>query len=154
MHSVLLRNTHVFKVNVSLFQFQVKMSVATTGFMTQDRIDFLLGSIKKEKVVFSAPSIQWIFPGATFTCNGDNQGWIFGAQLGSNSNSSMELQIWRPTGREGSYVKVWKTAVSEPKTSNLYYYYVPSAFSFQAGDVLGYYQPFNSKLLHFYSGTG
>ena len=115
--------------------------------MTQDRIDFLLGNINKENVVFSAPSLQWIFPGATFTCNGNIQGWIFGAQFGLNTSSSMELQIWRPTGAKGSYTKVWKTVVSERNASNTYYHLLPSAFSFRAGDVLGYYQPSRSKLL-------
>ena len=51
------------------------------------------------------------------------------------------IQIWRPTGN-GVYTKVGNTTINTARSnSELYEYPVSPPLAFQAGDVLGYYQP-------------
>jgi hypothetical protein len=53
----------------------------------------------------------------------------------------IELQIWRLTG-DGVYTKVGYTTINTTRSnSELYEYPLSSPLPFQAGDVLGYYQP-------------
>ena len=86
---------------------------------------------------------QGIFPSMNFTCNGSIQSLIFGARWTDGSNQSFpELQIWRLRETE-SYIKVRNASikVSRKNTSKLYWYNLTSPLAFEAGDILGYYQP-------------
>ena len=89
---------------------------------------------------------QAIFPRVNFTCSGSIQSWIFGALWIGSTASFTELQIWRSSG-DGSYIKVGNTTVSvtEQTTTGLYYYPLSSPLPFQAGDILGYYQPYYTR---------
>ena len=85
---------------------------------------------------------QGIFPEVGFTCSGQLLGWVFGAQWEGNSASFTELQIWRPTNDYGVFEKVGSTTIMTTENhTGLYNYSLPSSLAFQAGDVLGYYQP-------------
>ena len=90
-------------------------------------------------VVYSPSDRQAIFPGVNFTCSGSIQSWIFGALWIGYTTSFTELQIWRSSG-DGSYTKVGNH-VTEQNATGVYYYPLSSPLPFQAGDILGYYQP-------------
>ena len=104
-------------------------------------MDAVLGDYGR--VVYSPTDRQAIFPVVNFTCSGSIQSWIFGARWIGSTASFTELQIWRSSG-DGSYTKVGNTTVivTERNATRLYYYPLPSPMPFQAGDILGYYQPY------------
>ena len=106
--------------------------------MSLDRMDRLLDNIGTRVV---AGNFQVIYPEVGFTCNGNIQSWVFGAQWEGGESFFTELQIWRPTGN-GFYTKVgYTTIITARNNSELYAYPVSPPLPFQAGDVLGYYQP-------------
>ena len=79
-----------------------------------------------------------------FACSGNIQSLIFGAKWKSGSNQSFpELQIWRLNESESYYTKVSNALikVAGENTSKLYWYNLTSPLAFEAGDILGYYQP-------------
>ena len=94
------------------------------------------------RVVYFTTDRQVIFPWVNFTCSGSIQSWIFGAWWIGSTASFAELQIWRSSG-DGSYTKVRSTTVivTERIGTGLYNYPLSSPLPFQAGDILGYYQP-------------
>ena len=93
-------------------------------------------------LVISFPNNQAIFPEVNFTCRGSILSWVFGAQWEGNTDSYTELQIWRPGSRDGVYSKVGSTTImTERNSTRLYQYSLSSPLTFQAGDVLGFYQP-------------
>ena len=82
-----------------------------------------------------------IFPETQFTCNGRLLSWVFGAEWEGNS-SFTEFQIWRPVGGNRVYNKVASTTIrTSENLTQLYHYPLSSPLAFQAGDVLGFYQP-------------
>ena len=107
--------------------------------MNIDRMNALLGNIKLRAEV----QYQGIFPEVGFTCNGRVLSWVFGAMWEGFSGSFAELQIWRPAAdNDGVFVKVWSTQImTSENQSELYYYPLTTPLAFQAGDVLGYFQP-------------
>ena len=110
-------------------------------------MDVLLGN-EGVVVVSEFGNFQGLFPEVNFTCSGTIQSWIFGARELSNGPLLLELQVWRPDGGDGSYTKVASistnstriTLVEEGRTG-LYQYPLSSPLHFQAGDILGYFQP-------------
>ena len=95
----------------------------TSGFTSVDRIDAVLGNYGSVFISFPDFSAQVIVPDTTFTCNGSILSWTFGARWEGNSETLTELQIWRSSG-DG--------------------YPLSSTLPFQAGDILGYFQPATS----------
>ena len=92
--------------------------------------------------VYSDDNYQGIFPDVGFTCSGWLLSWVFGAEWEGNSQSFIELQVWRPVGGDGVYTKVGSTTVvTSENRSQLYYYNLSSPLAFETGDILGYYQP-------------
>ena len=111
--------------------------------MSLDRIDAVLDKYMYGSLVYTVNGFQAIFPGVNFTCNGSIQSWIFGAAMEDTATSSFpELQIWRSNGN-GLYSKVGSITVNiiEENATRLYYFPLSSPLGFQAGDILGYYQP-------------
>ena len=111
--------------------------------MSLDRIDAVLDKYMYGSLVHTINGFQAIFPGVNFTCDGSIQSWTFGAAMvGTSTSSFPELQIWRSNGN-GSYIKVGSTTVNviEENATQLYHYPLSSPLPFQAGDILGYYQP-------------
>ena len=99
-----------------------------------------------DKFLVAAPDTnsQAIIPEINFTCNGSILSWTFGAQWRGNTPELTELQIWRSSG-DGSYDKVGSTTImTEENTTGFYQYPLSSPLPFQAGDILGYYQPTSS----------
>ena len=100
----------------------------------------------EEILVISFPDAQVIFPKVNFTCSGSIQSWVFGAQWDGRTDSYTELQIWRPVSRDGVYSKVGSTTImTEENSTRLYHYPLSFPVTFQAGDVLGFYQPEPSR---------
>ena len=127
----------------------------TDGFMSADRIDAVLDKYMYGTFEFTTSNgFQAIFPGVNFTCNGSIQTWIFGATMEGTATSSLpELQIWRSNGN-GLYSKVGNTRinVTEESATQLYHFPLSSPLPFQAGDILGYYQPeITQSQLRFYA---
>ena len=116
----------------------------TSGFMSQERMDALLNDTSVgHTAILTNEFAQGIFPGMNFTCNGSIQSLIFGAKWTDGSNQSFpELQIWRLRETE-SYIKVRSALIKVPRenASKLYWYNLISPLAFEAGDILGYYQP-------------
>ena len=79
-----------------------------------------------------------------FTCNGSILSWTFGASWEGNTLALTELQIWRSSG-DGSYTKVGNTTImTEESVTGFYQYPLSSPLPFQAGDILGFFQPATS----------
>ena len=97
-------------------------------------------------------NFQGLFPEAQFTRSGKLVAWVFGAKWKGNTQLFTELQIWRPVGDDGVYNKVGSTTIATSENlTRLYYYPLIPPLDFQAGDVLGYYQPpSESSLLSLY----
>ena len=95
-------------------------------------------------VIFS--NSQAILPEVNFICSGSILSWVFGAQWEGHTDSYTELQIWRPGSEDGVYNKVGSTTiVTEKSQTRIYQYSLTSPLIFQAGDVLGFYQPEPSR---------
>ena len=113
--------------------------------MSVDRIDAVLDNYGDVARSFNDVSEQGVYPEINFTCNGSILSWTFGASWEGNTPGLTELQIWRSSG-DGSYTKVGSTTImTEENTTGLYQYPLPSPLPFQAGDILGYYQPARSR---------
>ena len=113
--------------------------------MSVDRIDAVLDNYGDVVESFGSVSEQGVFPEINFTCNGSILSWTFGARWEGNTPELTELQIWRSSG-VGSYTKIGSTTImTEENTTGLYQYPLSSPLPFQAGDILGYYQPARSR---------
>ena len=100
-----------------------------------------------DNYIVNAPNDQQaIIPEINFTCNGTIKTWIIGGQWRNNGENNIELQIWRSSG-SGSYNRVQSTVVIVATSNDvaLGVYYLPTNLSFQAGDILGFYQPSDSQ---------
>ena len=120
-----------------------------------DRIDAVLGNYGSVLTSYPGSSEQAIVPDTTFTCNGSILSWTFGARWEGNPETFTELQIWRSSGDE-SYTKVGSTTImTEESATELYQYPLSSPLPFQAGDILGYFQPatLTSQLGLLYEGV-
>ena len=124
-------------------------------------MDFLLNN--KGSVMLAYGNYQGIFPEVNFTCSGTIQSWIFGALVLTGFQLLPELQIWRPDGGNGSYTKVESITINSTKIkaveegpTGIYQYPLSSPLHFQAGDILGYYQPerANSQLIFRFEREG
>ena len=112
--------------------------------MSVDRIRAVLNGGSSYSELFYFENRQAIIPGINFTCNGNIRSWIFGARWRGGS-AYTELQIWRSSGN-GFYTKVGNTTImTEQNTAQLYRYRLSSPLPFQEGDILGYYQPSDSR---------
>ena len=114
----------------------------TSGFMSLDRMNKVL-----DNYVVNAPSdSQAIIPEINFTCNGTIRTWIlFGGQWNGQNVAFIELQIWR--SENGSYNRDGSTVMNltESNGTGLYWYHLSHNLTFQAGDILGFYQPHSSQ---------
>ena len=121
----------------------------TSGFMSLERIHAVIEDLSSHNNLvtdYNDLNTQAIIPGTSFTCSGNIVSWIFGTVWVGNTASFTELQIWRSSG-DGSYTKVGSTTidVTEESATRLYKYPLNSPLPFQAGDILGYYQPRRSR---------
>ena len=95
--------------------------------------------------IVNAPNDQQaIIPEINFTCNGTIRTWIIGGQWRNNGENNIELQIWRSSG-SGSYNRIQSTVVTVATSNSTWVYHLPTNLSFQAGDILGFYLPSDSR---------
>ena len=111
--------------------------------MSRERIEAVLDNTFGDVLqVLEDTSVQGIVPDINFTCDGNIVSWTLGAEWEGNTPHLTELQIWRSVGG-GNYIKVGNTTVVEVQSSTsaqIYHYNLTSPLSFQAGDVLGFFQ--------------
>ena len=89
---------------------------------------------------------QVLIPDIYFTCNGSLTRWIIGASWRGMMYTSTELRIWRQVSPQ-EYVKVNGTSVYVDSENASEVYEIETSLSFQEGDILGYFQPYNMKSL-------
>ena len=90
-----------------------------------------------------------VLPSMNFSCSGTISRWTFVARKrnGGGRNQYPRFQLWRPNGTD-TYEKVYEYYSSRFMTADssgltIAEYMLRAPISFQAGDVLGVYQPGN-----------
>ena len=93
---------------------------------------------------------QRIIPDITLKCNGSITQWIMKGEWtsGGQRTSFPHLQIWRETSTD-TYVRIGSTEIAAQTESvtEVYMYPVEPPLPFQAGDVLGIFQPAQQRSL-------
>ena len=128
----------------------------TSGFATREAVE-----AAATRSLVNRDEQQRIIPQINFTCDGAITKWIVDGRW---DNSGMhdwypDLQIWRVTG-PNTFTKVGNTTLrieTGSRDMTYYEYSPPTPLSFQAGDVLGIFQPDMGKnclRLYFQSGAG
>ena len=92
---------------------------------------------------------QVVVPEINFTCSGSVQTLIFGTRLRTDGSYTQypEFQIWTPLQREiNIYQFVDKISVEEQQqvSGQMHQLQRESLLQFEAGDILGFYQPANA----------
>ena len=92
-----------------------------------------------------------VFPSMNFSCNGNISRWIFVVRRWDGANQYPQFQLWRPNGTD-RYERVYESSTDSGgfTTANdsrctIAEDVPPAPIPFQAGDVLGVYQPGNSE---------
>ena len=97
-----------------------------------------------DNYIVNAPNNQQaIIPEINFTCNGTIRTLIIGGQW-RNGQNNIELQIWRSSG-SGSYNRVQHSVINVATSNATGLYYLSTYLTFQAGDILGFYLPSDSR---------
>jgi len=104
---------------------------------------------------------QRIIPHINFTCDGAITKWIVAGRWDEDPNNEWypDIQIWRSTGTN-MFTKVVNTTLRVEGGSDIVTYYeysLTTPLNFQAGDVLGIFQPDrrrNRLRVYFQSGVG
>ena len=91
---------------------------------------------------------QAVIPEINFICSGSVQTLMFGTSLrtGDSYTQYPEFQIWRPLeGEDNVYQLVGQISVEEQQqvSGQMYQLQGDSLLQFEAGDILGFYQPDN-----------
>ena len=94
---------------------------------------------------------QRIFPEINFLCDGAITKWIVGGRWSNNDELYPELQVWRSNGDGNTFGKVGNTtpSFSMESSTEIYEYTVDPPLEFQAGDILGVYQPHDPSTVVF-----
>jgi len=114
-----------------------------------------LNSLRKKSVLIYSDreslSELRVLPSMNFSCSGTIRSWTFVAQKrnGGGRNQYPRFQLWRPNGID-TYEKVYEYYSSRFMTADnsgltIAEYMPPAPIPFQAGDVLGVYQPGNDR---------
>ena len=117
------------------------MSQCTSGFISEEELRTVL--------IGQRNRAQRIIPSLRFDCDGAITKWIVGASWrnAANATSFPDLQIWRNSSENGVYMKVGNTTLfaTRSNSSRLYEFPVEPSLPFQRGDILGIFQPSNSR---------
>ena len=114
----------------------------TSGFMSLERMNRVL-----DNYIVGAPwNESALLPETNFTCSGSILNLTFGANLrGGVRQLFPEFQLWRPN-EQGYYQLVGRITFNQADrigSTMVYQRNGSPLLSFQAGDVLGFYQPSN-----------
>ena len=130
------------------------------GFLSESELRQQILQVNINGVV-SRPRQQRLFPDIKFTCNGFITKWIIGAQIRTTGITTElpEMQIWRRLTAESTYTKVGSSLLTNgvARNSNVIEYTPVSPVEFQAGDILGVFQPradHSKTLMYYQHGTG
>jgi len=104
---------------------------------------------------------QRIIPNINFTCDGAITKWIVLGRWNASGSQSLypDLQIWRSSG-DNMFTKIGNTTLrveGGSDTVTYYEYNLTTPLNFQAGDVLGIFQPDKGKnrlRMNFQSSVG
>ena len=116
------------------------MSGCTSGFTSILHIEV----VEQQTELSKHDGRQVLIPAMNFNCSGSLTKWIFSAVWQGNLQAFTELQIWRKNGTVSSvYSKVGATTiqVTSENFSEITEFRVDPPLTFQAGDILGYFQP-------------
>ena len=149
----------VYVAGVGVFSIKLQFSLFCAG---QSR-ECTSGFIDRETPtiglqVRSRPQQQQIIPQLNFTCNGSLTKWIFAASWNGGNGHDLypDLQIWRPNG-SGTYMKVQNSTVNIARNLTNRYVYIPNPpIKFQAGDIIGIFQPSQARsrlYMQYYQGS-
>ena len=121
--------------------------------MSVERMNRLLGT-QIDTSRESYQEKQLIMPDIQFTCTGEVVKWIMGGRWGGGQRYP-ELQIWRPSNGT-MYQRVNSTTISAAmeRDDDVYEFIPDPPIPFQPGDVLGVFQPSNSRLQVDYDNDG
>ena len=105
---------------------------------------------------------QRIIPGIYFGCSGMLNKWIVAAEdkgTGGRRDSYPDLQIWRLQDSSSVYFRVGNSSLQPMRTDtlNVYEFITSPPLQFQAGDVLGLYQPAGGRsalTVYYQEGAG
>ena len=131
------------------------------GFVTNEMLQSVY--LQRRFGLHSIPkSTQIVSPHNSFTCDGNVTKWIMRWQQISFMTSSFpELQVWRPSNEaNATFQLVGRTAITaDPGATrdiadNVFEFTVNPPLPVQAGDVLGIYQPAESRIKLFYEPEG
>ena len=105
-----------------------------------------MNQVLDNHVVGAAWDQQAIVPEINFTCNGNIQTLLFGANLRNGMTEFPEFQLWRRRGSSSVYRVVDRITYSETdqEVGQLYKLQGDPLLQFEAGDILGFYQPNSS----------
>ena len=117
------------------------MSECTDGFPTLFHIDKVAGNTWLD----TRDRRQVVIPDINFSCNGTITRWIVGAEWEGDDRAYTELQIWRRTSTTNQYMKVNGTSIMVSGQNDSKVYELETSLAFQEGDVLGYFQPRDSR---------
>ena len=118
------------------------LSECTQGFSTLFHMDRVLRNTDLD----TRSGRQVLVPSINFSCSGNIRKWILGARWLGNSLAHTELQIWRKISNT-TYTKVAGTSIiaGTMNSSKVYEQSLELPISFQAGDILGYFQPIENR---------
>ena len=113
----------------------------TNGFMSLER----MSQVIENHASGATWNRQVVIPEINFTCNGSVQTLMFGTSLrtGDSYTEYPEFQIWRPLEGGNNYEFVGKISVGgqQQVSGQMYQFQGESLLQFEAGDILGFYQP-------------
>ena len=106
---------------------------------------FKVEVVKEQADLHKHDARQVLIPAMNFNCSGSLTKWIFSAKWEGNSPAFTELHIWRRTSSsENVYFKFGATTIQTGGESGDKLYEIvvaPPPLRFQAGDIVGYFQP-------------
>ena len=127
----------------------LSLSACTDGFISQDL------SIALQSGSLAIPyEQQRIIPGISFNCSGAITNWTIGAEWRTDDNHDRfpHLQVWRSINNCGTNILIGDTELFVPDSAGLVsqtdYVFTGTAdpvLEFQAGDILGLFQPRESR---------
>ena len=107
-----------------------------------------MSQVIENRLVGATWNQQAIIPKINFTCSGSVRTLMFGTnqiRTGTSYTQYPEFQIWRPLqGGNGIYQLVDKISVEEQQQVSgkiMYELQGESLLQFEAGDIIGFYQP-------------